>query len=80
MKVIVKDKVEYAEFEHIRDDLYKNVPFAIVHIGYSAKLQRMVIRLDSDYIPGYLQEYIEKEPNFLKNTTKCDKIWKIEKL
>jgi len=64
MRLIVIDNSDYNSYEILRDKLYKEIPYAIVHIGYSKLLKRIVINFwDSDYIPNDLKKYILKPSN-----------------
>jgi hypothetical protein len=61
----------YAQFEQLRDAIYKTIPFAVIHVGYSPKLGVGIFNFwDSDYIPDELKPYILQSPLSRENKDK----------
>lgn len=63
MQPIKITNLEYETFEEIRDLIYENLFFAIIHVGYSRKLKCGVfVFWDDKYVPNALKEYIGQIP------------------
>jgi hypothetical protein len=63
--------LEYKVFEKIRDTLYANIPFAMIHIGYSPALKVGIFNFwDSDYIPDEMKSFIMQPPLSRENKEK----------
>jgi len=71
MRLVKIPNCEYKDFEKIRDVIYANVPFAVIHVGYSASLKLAIFNFwDSDYIAEELKPYIMQPPLSRENKAK----------
>jgi hypothetical protein len=59
MRMVKIQKMQYVDFEVIRDALVEFIPFALVNAMYSKKLEEACFLFwDSDYVPQSLAKYI----------------------
>jgi len=71
MRLCKISNLEYPDFEKIRDVLYANIPFAVIHVGYSPKLKVGIFNFwDSDYIPDEMKPNIMQPPLSRENKAK----------
>jgi len=74
MRLVKIPNLDYKDFEKIRDCIYANVPFAMIHIGYSPILKLGVFNFwDTDYIPDELIPFIVQPPFNRENKAKMTK-------
>jgi len=74
MRLCKIPNLDYKQFEAIRDVLYSNVPFALIHVGYSPILKVGIFNFwDSDYIPDEMKQYIMQPPLSRENKEKMTK-------
>lgn len=74
MRLCKIPNLSYEDFEKIRDVIYSNVPFALIHVGYSPKLKVGIFNFwDSDYIPDEMKKYILQPPLSRENKEKMTK-------
>jgi len=74
MRLCKIPNLEYKDFEAIRDVLYANVPFAVIHVGYSPKMKTGIFNFwDSDYIPDEMKKFIMQPPLSRENKEKMTK-------
>jgi len=70
---LCKIPCSYEQFEKIRDVIYANVPFAVIHVGYSTKLKIGIFNFwDTDYICDSLKQFILQPPFSRENKAKMD--------
>jgi hypothetical protein len=71
MRTVKLVNCSYEKFNKIRDVIYNNIPFALIHIGYSPELQVAIFNFwDSDYIPDELKPFIMQPPVSRENKEK----------
>lgn len=63
MRIIELGNIEYKEYEQICDEIYEQVPFAIINDKYRSNVKKAYFYFwDSDYIPEALMKYRLQPP------------------
>lgn len=63
MRLVEIPNLEYKTFEKIRDAIYRNESYAVIHIGYSPGNKLGIFNFwDSDYIPDELKPFVKIIP------------------
>jgi hypothetical protein len=71
MRTVKLTDCSYEKFNKIRDVIYNNIPFALIHIGYSPELKVAIFNFwDSDYIPAEMTPFIMQPPVSRENKQK----------
>lgn len=74
MRLVKLQPCTYSQYETIRDVIYRNIPFAVINIDFSAAEEMAIFNFwDSDYIPDELKPFIMQPPLSRENKAKMSK-------